>query len=98
MDWTYSFNHSDPSLIVGIAHRNDRYITRIVAAGVKVQASGSDLDEVLGQVKRMAVARGYQENLAEAIEEARSGIPGQAPHITASEPQPQARPPLPLPW
>jgi hypothetical protein len=76
MDWTYSFNQSDPSLVVGIANRGERYITRVVAADVKVQTRGTDLDEVLGEARRLATAGGYRQNLAEAIAEARAGIRG----------------------
>lgn len=96
MDWTYSFNQSDPSLVVGIARRGERYITRIVAADVKIQARGTDLDEVLGEVRWVATASGYRQDLSQAIDEARAGIPGQAPEVSPSEPLLPTMPALPL--
>ena len=96
MDWSYSFNEADPSIMVAIAQRGTRYIAQVVDGSVKVQTRGSDLDEVLSEVRRLAAFGGDRQRLAAAIEEVRAKLGGE-PQVTASEPLlPAGRAPLPL--
>ena len=97
MDWSYSFNESDPSIMVALAQRGGRYIAKVVDGGVKVQTRGSDLDEVLAEVRRLAGFGGDKQRLAAAIEEVRAELGGE-PQVTSSAQLSLIELAPPLPW